>query len=230
VAELDAYRKQQRQINAEYRKKRQLEKEQKIMSLTLKEEAKSYEICPQGTYLARCYRIIDMGTQKVEYQGEIKHQPKILISWELPEELNSEGQPYTIQKRYTASLFKQSALRKDLESWRGQPFTDEELQAFNVAKLLGKYCLVTVIHKTKGDRTYEEMSTIMKPIKGTSQPPGVNPCVFLDLAPDAYIASVFNELNDKLKEKIAASPEWKEINQHGTLSGADIPDDADIVI
>src|SRR5262249_26776088 len=44
-------------------------------------------------------------------------------------------------------------LRPFLEQWRGRDFTPEELQGFNLAKLKGANCLLTVQHKDtdKGD-------------------------------------------------------------------------------
>ena len=36
----------------------------------------SFEICPAGTYSARCYQIIDLGHQTVEWQGTAKVVPK----------------------------------------------------------------------------------------------------------------------------------------------------------
>jgi hypothetical protein len=51
-----------------------------------------------------------------------------------------------VQKRYTASLNEKATLRKDLESWRGKPFTKEELAAFDLEKLLGANGLFSVVH------------------------------------------------------------------------------------
>ena len=38
---------------------------------------------PAGLHLARCYRIIDLGTQRSEYDGQENHQRKIMLGWEL---------------------------------------------------------------------------------------------------------------------------------------------------
>jgi hypothetical protein len=34
-------------------------------------------------HLARCYRIVDLGTQKTEYQGQVKHLQKVMIQFEV---------------------------------------------------------------------------------------------------------------------------------------------------
>ena len=74
------------------------------------------------------------------------------INFELPnltkEFKPGEGQkPFSIGKEYTLSLSSKSNLYKDLVSWRGKPFTEEELEGFDLSKLLGKPCQIQIIHK-----------------------------------------------------------------------------------
>ena len=38
----------------------------------------SFERCPAGVQLARCYRIVDLGTQKTDWQGQTKYLHKIM--------------------------------------------------------------------------------------------------------------------------------------------------------
>lgn len=54
-----------------------------------------------GTYLARCYSMIHIGTIQEEFQGEKKTMNKVRITWELPTELKEfkqgEGEkPYSV--------------------------------------------------------------------------------------------------------------------------------------
>lgn len=79
-----------------------------------------FELAPAGTHIAVCYRVIDLGTQETTFKGEVKHQHKILISWEIPDEKMKDGRPFTIGKRYTWSMSEKANLRNDLESWRGK--------------------------------------------------------------------------------------------------------------
>ena len=109
----------------------------------------TFKIPPSGSFLGRLYRILDLGTQKVEWQGAIKMQRKLMFSFELHGEDNdgqalttNDGKPLMISKRYTMSLGEQSTLRKDLESWRGKKFTAEELLGFDLNVLLGKFACV----------------------------------------------------------------------------------------
>ena len=111
-----------------------------------------FELPPTGFHEASCIWVIDLGRQTTPWGP--KHQ--IFINWELPRqviEFEKDGQvvraPMTIGQFYTLSLFKKAPLRKDLEGWRGQPFTEKELQGFDVTKVLGKACSILVEHETK---------------------------------------------------------------------------------
>ena len=70
----------------------------------------NFERCPSGVQLARCYRIVDLGTQKTEWQGQTKYLHKIMVGWEIhgsrddgtPLKMN-DGRPFAIFKNYTLS-------------------------------------------------------------------------------------------------------------------------------
>src|ERR1700685_4504260 len=93
-----------------------------------------FEQPPIGTHMARCVRVIDIGTQRGEYQGKVNIRRQCIIAWELPTELMSEGdsagKPFIVSRFYTASLGKKANLRADLQNWRGREFTEEELSGF----------------------------------------------------------------------------------------------------
>ena len=102
---------------------------------------------PEGTHSARCWRVIDLGTQAEDFQGQIKYQGKILVSWELHcDERMDDGRLFTIGKKYTLSGHEKSNLRKDLESWRGKKFEDHEFGpgGFDIGKLIGVGCLLNL--------------------------------------------------------------------------------------
>jgi hypothetical protein len=179
------------------------------MSLTVSEgEGGSFEMAPEGTFVARCYRIIDLGDQTTEFQGETKTQHKILFSWELlGDERMSDGRPFMVSKRYTASLHEKSALRKDLAAWRGHDFTPEELKQFDLEKVLGAYCLLGTIHTEKAGRDYCNVSSIMGLPKGMPKPDGVNEKQIFTL--EKIDQAVFDSLSERLQEQIAATPQYR---------------------
>lgn len=78
--------------------------------------------CPAGSYLARCVRLIDLGTQTTDYQGETKTARKVLLAFEIldDETRRDDGQPFVLSKRYTASLHEKSRAtqRPRLMAWQ----------------------------------------------------------------------------------------------------------------
>ena len=99
-------------------------------------------------------RIIDLGTQKGDYQGQVTRKRQNLITWELPnskmETGEFEGQPFLISKFYTASLGEKANLRRDLVNWRGREFSPEELAGFDHKNILGKCCMLSITANDKG--------------------------------------------------------------------------------
>jgi hypothetical protein len=168
----------------------------------------SFTPCPAGTYPARLVRIVDLGTQTTEYQGEAKHARKVLLTWEIvdPDTRTDDDRPYLISKRYTASLHEKAGLRRDLAAWRGQDFTPAELARFDLATLLGKPVLIGIVHSTKGERTFANVASLSRMPKGMQAGEPTEPPLHFDLtAPDW---GVFDLLGDRLKTQIAASPEY----------------------
>lgn len=193
---------------------------------------KEFELPPAGTHLAICYRVIDLGTQETNWQGQTKRQHKILVSWELPDEKMSDGRPFTISQRYTWSMSDKAALRKDLESWRGTPFTEKDFgsQGFDIRNIVGKACLLTIVPETKGEKTYANIKAIGKLMKGQQAPTETaNEKAYLWIHHERWDSDVFHKLSDSLKATIMASPEYKEMMNGGQdetppISDADIRD------
>lgn len=185
------------------------------MSLTMPEPSSGGDFTPppEGTHPARCYRVVDLGTQRVEHKGEVKHQHKILISWEMPTELMDDDRPFTIHKRYTYSSHEKSNLRKDLEAWRGQRFQDSDFgpNGFHLRNLLGVGCLVIVVHNTNGGTTYGNLGGVARLPKGMEVAQPVNPEVLLSLDKAEFDRAIYDTLSDGLKATIALSPEYQEL-------------------
>lgn len=176
----------------------------------------AFKLAPAGTHLARCYRMIDLGTQEVVFNNETKYQHKIQLSWELHGEDEDgnplkmdDGAPMSVSKRYTLSLHSKAGLRRDLESWRGKPFTETEAQGFDVTVLLDKWCMLSLIHNAVGDKTYANIASIsaVPNAMRKSLPNGLNDLERFDIDdPDMKLFATFHE---KLRETIENAPEWK---------------------
>lgn len=121
---------------------------------------------PAGTHSAVCCDVVDLGVLEVSFGGETKKQHKVNLVWQI-EEVMQDNRPYLVRKRYTLSLHEKAALRKDLEAWRGRPFTSEELQGFDLEVLIGKPCMLSVIHNPgKAGGVFANVVAIMKSPKG----------------------------------------------------------------
>lgn len=170
-----------------------------------------FEMTPAGVYLARCFRMIDVGTHTIETkQNGAKDVHQVILSWELLQD--DDGEPvfmsdgekhFTVNKTYTLSMHKKANLRADLDSWRGIPFTEEEASEFDITKLLDKFCKLQIIHNQSGEKTYANVNTIM-PTRKTAEP--VNDAYSFSL--EDRDMEVFENLSDYLKSKIQSSAEW----------------------
>lgn len=177
----------------------------------------NYQPVEAGTYVARCIQMIYMGTIEEEYQGQKKEQKKVRITWELPTELkvykpeNGE-QPQIMSKEFTLSMNEKGTLRKFLQSWRGKSFTEAEAKAFDISVLIGKPCMLSVIHKvSKTGNTYADISSVSTIIKGMTCPDQINPS--LEFSVLNFDEDVFNTLPDFIKDKIKSSKEYKGLNE-----------------
>lgn len=178
--------------------------------MIVKQSENNFVPCPAGTHAARCYAVIDLGTQTVTFNGKQKQQRKVRIGWELSGDKNADGKPYTIARTFTASLDDRGNLRGELEAWRGKPFTPEELENFDLSKLLGVQCMITVIHEPRkdgGKGVFDGVKSVTAMPKGMAAEPLVNPKVYLYL--DKFDPAAFATLPDFLKKKILESPEGK---------------------
>ena len=180
------------------------------MAFVATKPASNYTPPPAGMHIARCYRLIDLGTQPKSYQGKPTGEArKIMASWELlGEDRMDDGKPFTISKSWFLSMHEKASLRKDLESWRGKPFTAEEEHSFDVSKLLGAYCLLNVVQETGADgNNYTQIKAITPLIKGMPKPDPVNDNFIFDA--DEPDMNAFEKFSDKMKDLIKGCREWK---------------------
>lgn len=182
----------------------------------------SFTPVPPGMHLARCYRIVDLGTQKSEYQGEVKYLHKLMIQFEVHGEddngkplVTAKGEPLSISKNYTNMLGEKASLRKDLAAWRGRDFTKEELKGFLLKNILGHWAMISVA-KSIGNNGKEytnimSVNPVPASIKKAGLPEGFNtPYIFSLDEPDMALFETFSR---SLKEKIQSSPEWQNRNE-----------------
>ncbi len=192
------------------------------MSLNFKDAKKgmSGPLAPVGNHIARCYQIIDLGTQDNPRYGNTQHKAR--ISWELGEELHDFGkgkEPFSVNMTVNFFISRTSNFMKLLEGWKGGTFTDAELETFDMKRLLGKPCMVNVVHASRDDATYANVASVSPiPAKWKDRVPAAHnkPLFFdVDMGPNS---AEFKALPEFLQKIIAKCEEWQG-------SGSSVPPD-----
>lgn len=106
-----------------------------------------FEKAPPGNHPAVCVAIIDMGTQRSEYQGTETEQHRAFFVWELVTKKMSgtKGVNHLIGIDLTISLNEKAKLRKWIEARIGRQIP--EGGEYDIDKELGQPCLLNVVEK-----------------------------------------------------------------------------------
>jgi len=187
--------------------------------------SREFKLVPPGNHLARLYRIVDLGTQERRYEADVKFQRQVMLGWEIHSEdeageptVTEDGVPMAIFKNYTLSWNEAATLRKDLQAWRGKPWTDAEAKRFDLKNILGQWCLLNVVHKVgrQGDKTFANVAGIGPVpsfLKQKGLPAGHNELQLFRLGePDWELYETFSK---GLKAKIESSPEFQSLKRSG---------------
>lgn len=181
---------------------------------------------PEGTYLAVCNMLIDLGDQYNEQWG--KSQRKVLIGWELPEETieTKDGtKTRQLSQKYTNSLSDRGNLRKDLAAWRGRDFTPEELTGFDLKNIVGASCLLNIIHREYNGQKYANVAGVMALPKGMPRAMVSAPPVVIDL--DTASLKDIDELPTWIGDIIKQSTTYQEMVAREMVTpepSADLPE------
>jgi hypothetical protein len=135
------------------------------VAIIAKDNRKEFTPAPEGLHQAVCVDVIDLGLQQTPW-GE-KH--KVDVRWEL-EVTGDNGRPMIVSKRYTLSLNEKATLRQHLEAWRGRKFKPEELEGFDLEKLLGVNGQLQIVHNIADDgRIFANVQAIVPLGKGMTK-------------------------------------------------------------
>lgn len=163
-----------------------------------------------GVYTAYSSMLVDLGVQRSEKFN--KDTRKFRIIWTIKDEeveINGEKFPRTISKEYSFSIGDKSTLKKDLQAWRGQPFTEEELQGFDLKNVLNKACQLQIIVEERDGKSFNNIAGIMALPKGTKVEVPVSDKIFDTENPDTwhYYEDVPNFMRERIKNSINKLPE-----------------------
>lgn len=195
------------------------------MAIKAPKSESQHDPVPAGNHVARCYRVLHIGTVPDVINGEQKIVNKVRIGFELPNETKvfKEGeaaQPYVIDREFTLSMFERSNLYKLVVGVIGKQLTEEEAEALDITDLLGKECMLNVVHAVseKNGKTYANIASAAPIPKGVTVPPAVNASQVLDF--DNWNQELFESLPDFIRDKITASDEFKALKGPAPAAGA----------
>lgn len=152
-----------------------------------------FQLPDSGIHNAVCSNVYDLGLQP-GFQGKMQH--KVVVMWELEQTLTEgeyAGKRFIVSQMYTASLSERAHLRAHLESWRGRSFTEGELAGFDIERLRGVPCTLSIVHNENKGRTYANVSAVMKHDKSKD-------ALVPELAPDYVPEWIKTKMNDAVPE------------------------------
>lgn len=197
---------------------------------------KKREVTPAGIHVMKLIGIIDLGTQKTEFKGTEKINPWVKFIFELPFQRRAfkesgPEEPMRVSKEYRKTLYGDSTLKKDIESWAMRQLTADELKnGYDLKKLLGRACQGNIVHQTskKGD-LYAKIASILplqkevKDQKGNIVqhaqvcPETETKLIYFDMD-DPSTLNNFDSLSKTEKEKISKCPEYIKITTGAVMS------------
>ncbi len=186
---------------------------------------KSFPITKAGSYLAVCYAVCDLGTHKQTYQGKERDRRLCLITFEIPgerieiekEDGTKEDKPRAISIQDTFSMHQDSNLRKKMESWRGQPFSETQAFDFDFKSLLGVNALIQVAHQVSktNNRKYAFIQSANTPLAEMEKINSDNQHLFFEFAPPYVTPEGFSfpeNMPDWVVDKIKESREYQDLS------------------
>jgi hypothetical protein len=159
-----------------------------------------------GAHPAVCTMVADVGVQPSNNPA-FNAARKIVFRFEIGDERvtyhdkdgKEQNKPAIIYDTLTASMNKKANLRAMLEGWRGQAFTDAEAEDFDTKDVLGKPCMISVVHKESGGKTYANISAVMRLPRGMEAPKAEAKPVYFHIDDDDRS---YADLPDWIKKKV----------------------------
>ena len=184
---------------------------------------KEYKLIPAGTHVANCYKFMNMGKRFQMFEGKKKEFPDTLVNFtfEVPGETDvftykkDDGsteeveKPLVLSREFTLSMGSKSNLRPFVEGMIGVTLKDEEAYSFDLESLVGKTCLITVVHKAskKTGQMYANITGTSPLMKGMVPPTQVNKSQIFNI--NDCTEQEVDELPTFLRDKVVVSDEYR---------------------
>lgn len=149
------------------------------MAIIKDKGGEAFAPCPEGNHAARVCGVVYLGTVRTEFEGKEKDVEQIRLSFEIPGELREDGEPFVVNTMpITASTNKKANFRNLAIGILGR----EPGKEFDSSELMGKTCLVNIIHKPSkkdANNLYANITGTSPLPKGMEVPEAINePFVF----------------------------------------------------
>lgn len=166
---------------------------------------KPRELPKKGEHHAAIVSLLDLGTQP----GSIMFpDPKrqISVGFECVNETTSDDKAMVVYKKYTFSNSERSKLMQELV----EELLPDRDDSWEMNDLLGLPCIIKIEIESKGDKTYANVKKVSAPQRGVKIRKHTEPLVSLYLTPEEFDQEVFDSLGEKMRNKIAAAPEYAD--------------------
>lgn len=181
-------------------------------TMTVKLDKSKFLPHPTGPKVFQCVDFLNYGECVSEFQGKPKSLgPKCAFVFRSGEVNPKTGDIIDVVAEFGAYMSPKANFRKFLESWRGRPFTAEEVdEGVPVERGVGKWVYLNIGHKTSASgRTYAIVLSAMPVPAGVSIPSFA-----------AYKRPDY--LNDRKAEYAKEAAKYREeigIDEHGNPIG-----------
>src|SRR3990167_11213651 len=169
--------------------------------------AEAFALCPEGNHAARVCGVVYLGTVTTTFNNVEKDVAQIRLSFEIPEELRDDGQPFVVSTMpITASTNKKAAFNKLCLGILGHaPGND-----FDYDELVGKTCLVNIVHKAskKDENVMYVNITGTSPLpKGMEVPEAITEMFNFDV--NTSPMGDIDKLPEFIQKLVMSTPEFK---------------------
>ena len=186
-----------------------------------------YPPASAGTHVAILTQIVDCGRQ----EGRFGTKEELFLSFEITDEFNEwldrdgpRSEPKRVSATVSNTLSEKAKLREYVEGILGSRLPNTRGEKIDIVGLvLGKACLVHVVHKESGDNVYANISSVTPLPKSMPVPTGqTEQLVYSVEHPDQ---ATWEKLPKFLQEKIAKRVEAVKLGDAPKQAAVDFDDD-----
>lgn len=171
-----------------------------------------------GTYPARLFQIIQLGSQRFSKDDKEWYSPQILLGFELPtltyetqngETCNIKSGTYFLSMNPSRSGV--TGLREIIDGLRGSSeYTEEQLESFDISAFIGKECEIVLDGVESKGQTYQNIVKVSPLVlKEGETLPSYRKQIIVSVDNFKNIDDLF--LPDWIVDKIKTSKEYKEL-------------------